>query len=179
MRSSSRFVSGVLAAVSLAGSSAASTLPSIVCSNGPVTEWAPASGGNGHFYQAICGDINWTQANAAAVAAGRHLATITSAEENAFVFSLIDDQVFWKLNGTNYGPWLGGFQPPGSPEPAADWSWVTGEDFGFSGWWAATEPNNNGEEDNLLFYDGTIGAVRSAKWADLPASFTARRYVAE
>ena len=55
--------------------------------------WTLASGGNGHTYRVVAktGLISWDSANAAAQAAGGYLATITSAAENAFVLSLIDD----------------------------------------------------------------------------------------
>ena len=95
-----------------------------VCVNGPVTQWTPESGGNGHFYQAVCAPSTWDEANADAIAMGRHLATVTSEEENDFVFSLIEDESWW-ANGGTYGPWIGGVQDedarsrraggPGSP----------------------------------------------------------------
>ena len=57
--------------------------------------WEISEGGNGHFYEAVLiGEhITWEAAQAAAKSRGenRHLATITSAEENAFVESLISD----------------------------------------------------------------------------------------
>ena len=62
--------------------------------NGPVT-WRVEDGGNGHTYQAVLvpgpEGINWTDANAAAESLGNgwHLATITSQEENDFIFSLV------------------------------------------------------------------------------------------
>ena len=97
------------------------------------------------------------------------------------MFSLIDNQDFWIVNGSNCneGPWLGGFQPPGSAEPSTGWSWVTGEAFSFTAW-DAGEPNNfNGaEEDHLQFYDCTGGAVRSAHWNDRPGRLIAS-YVTE
>ena len=54
-------------------------------------QWA----GNGHFYQvvAVADPITWPEAQAAAAGAGGYLATITSAEENAFVISLAEQNV--------------------------------------------------------------------------------------
>src|SRR5262245_49687858 len=116
---------------------------SIPCANTAVTEWTTAAGGNGHSYQAVCGALTWSQANSAATAAGGHLATIQSSAENDFVFGLVDDAGFWLPveGGFNLGPWLGGFQPPGSAEPNDSWGWVTGETFGFTHW-MSNEPNN-------------------------------------
>ena len=147
-----------------------------VCANGPVTQWTPESGGNGHFYQVICAPSDWATANADAIALGRHLATITSEGENDFVFELIDDENLW-TNGGTFGPWIGGFQPEGSDEPAGGWSWVTGETFAFTAWFDG-QPSNTGTEDRIHFYDDTGGGVRSAQWNDLGGSFS-QAYVTE
>src|SRR5512140_1650056 len=101
-------------------------------------QWSPASGGNGHFYMAvqIPNGIDWYTAESQAVSLGGHLATITSAAENDFVFSMIaTDTRFWVTVGSGTrGPWLGGYQIPGSQEPAAGWAWVTGEPFSYQNW---------------------------------------------
>ena len=56
------------------------------------TRWEPAAGGNGHLYEAVTAGspVSWDTARAAARARGPgwDLATITSAEESAFVKSL-------------------------------------------------------------------------------------------
>ena len=62
---------------------------------------------------------------AEAVKRGGYLATITSAEENAFVFALIrDNPALWahRPSGNSFGPWIGGYQPAGSSEPADGWT---------------------------------------------------------
>lgn len=53
--------------------------------------------GNGHFYDVISvpGTITWEDANAAAIAAGGYLATITSQAENDFVFLLVNNTTYW------------------------------------------------------------------------------------
>lgn len=122
--------------------------------------------GNGHYYEAVSAPlgITWSDAQLAAEAIGGHLATIDSAVENAFVFSLIDDPLFWNSYS---GPWLGGLQPDGSPEPSENWQWVTGEPFGYTNW-SSGQPNNAGEvndEDSLHFW--TISSVRSPQWNDI------------
>jgi len=109
------------------------------------------------------------------VAQGGYLATITSAEENAFVYGLASaNPSFWRLMlwGGDYalGPWLGGVQPPGSTEPAGGWQWVTGEAWSYTDWQPATgEPNNQGDEDRLHLYriNGVIG------WNDVSGSYSA------
>ena len=74
-----------------------------------MTVWPVSAGGNGHWYRVVHvpAGLMWNDANEAARAEGGYLATITSAEENAFVFSLIQDPIYW--NGPR-GPWIGGFQ---------------------------------------------------------------------
>lgn len=73
-----------------------------------------------------------------------HLATITSAAENQFVSSIGDLRLYW----------LGGYQPPGSQEPAGGWTWITGEPFAFNNW-DVTEPNNvDGVEFSIQYWYG-------------------------
>tara|TARA_B100001113_G_scaffold238238_1_gene195860 strand:+ start:15384 stop:17213 length:1830 start_codon:yes stop_codon:yes gene_type:complete len=70
-----------------------------------------------------------------------HLATITSKEEAALIFSLLDGQSYW----------LGGFHNMSNPnymEPSDGWEWVTGENFS-NDFWAEGEPNEAGPEDCL------------------------------
>lgn len=110
---------------------------------------------NGHYYELVDADeFTWAEARADAETrsfAGfqGHLATITSAQEHDFIVNniLIEGDV-----------WIGGFQPPGTAEPAAGFQWVTGEPFSYTNW-ADGEPNNafgDGEEDALILrnFDG-------------------------
>lgn len=142
--------------------------------------WEVGDGGNGHWYEVFTGPeiqpgvprfISWTDANLDAQARGGYLATIMSGAENQFVFSLVDSPIYWKAipNGTNFGPWLGGFQAPDAPDPSSGWSWVTGEPFQYTNWHPG-EPNDlfgNLEEDRLIFFavEETTG-TRSAFWND-------------
>jgi hypothetical protein len=121
--------------------------------------------------------ISWDSANAEAVAAGGYLATITSAEENSFIFALIDDPAYWTQSANDHGPWIGGYQPPGSSEPAGGWTWVTApgalapEAFAFTNW-EAGEPNNLEativgvifNQDRMAFFHSGTG--RAPTWSD-------------
>jgi hypothetical protein len=111
---------------------------------------------------------------------GGHLASITSAAENAFVYSLVSpDPTLWVLEGATgngIGPWLGAFQPPGSPEPGGGYQWVDGEPFVYTNW-APWEPSNGvgspgnaglGIEDRIHFF-GSGGLIGSG-WNDYPAA---------
>lgn len=128
-------------------------------------------GGNGHWYELVFAQgINWFDANAAANASSHmglsgHLATITSAEENAFIFGL----------GVRQSIWLGGFQPASAPEPDGGWEWVTGEAWNYTNW-ANVEPNDLGGEDHLAFDDFTD---RNGTWNDWNGANGASGYVIE
>ncbi|MBN2476641.1 MAG: PEP-CTERM sorting domain-containing protein [Pirellulales bacterium] len=139
--------------------------------------WSLDEGGNDHCYEPIIvsGGITWNAANDAAIAAGGHLATITSAAEMDFVFSLVNSQAYWNHPGpghSNYGPWLGGFQPAGSPEPEGNWQWVTGELFDYTNW-ATDQPNEsqNANEDSIHLWASGGGTPPPPRpvWNDLPA----------
>lgn len=150
------------------------------------SQWTTGSGGNGHFYQPVLapGGIDWATAEANAEAMGGYLATITSANENNFAFSLIsNNSQFWVNFGTDTrGPWLGAYQPPGSPEPAGGWTWVTGEAFSYQNW-AAGEPNNstaadpNGEA--YLQYLGKGNNDPANTWNDMSFNGGVYSYIVE
>lgn len=111
--------------------------------------------GNGHFFEFVANSgITWTNAKAAAEGLNYfglrgYLATITSAEENAFCLS--------KLTGEG---WIGA-----SDETVeGTWRWVTGPESGnllsYTNW-SSSEPNNLGNEDYAHF-------LLNGKWNDYP-----------
>jgi hypothetical protein len=116
--------------------------------------WPVTEGGNGHTYQAIAVPelIPWTSADRAATLAGGYLATVTSQAENDFVYAAGVD-LFVPAMGNLYGPWLGGYQMPGSAEPAGGWVWVTGEPFAYTAWCAGEPSQTAGplNEDRLHY----------------------------
>ena len=71
---------------------------------------------NGHYYENINVSVTWEEAKARCEKKGGHLATITSAEENAWVVKYINP------SDSNYC-WLGGEREAGTDK----WSWITGE----------------------------------------------------
>jgi len=150
---------------------------------GALVQWA----GNGHWYEAVYygtrdSGLGWTVARDAAIARGGYLATLTSAEENSFAFSLVaSDPNFWFTDnyGMHFGPWIGGFQPPTAPEPDGDWRWVTGEPWGYTHW-VAGAPGVHPEHDYLLFkYSGdTLEPTWYDWWGNL-GHWTPRGYLVE
>ena len=145
---------------------------SLICEKASATliQWSTVNGGNGHYYEVVLVPerISWTDAKSEAELKGGYLATIDSVEENTFVFSLVTIPACWTegITGQSLGPWLGGFQPDGSPEPDGNWQWVTGEPFTYTNW-APSEPSNGwGLENYLSFYNGTPNSMAST-WNDL------------
>lgn len=129
---------------------------------------------DGHTYELIIApDISWAAAKAAAeatIVGGKagHLATITSAAENDFLFNLIAPPTLAAFPGKSEA-WIGGWQPAGTT-----WEWVNGEGpIPSSGQstmpyanWHPGEPNNAGGEDHMTLgrYDDTTSSPRT--WND-------------
>ena len=149
---------------------------------GELAQWTTGTGNNGHYYEVVAAPegVNWNDANAAAIEAGGHLATISSAEENALVFSLIDDDPLWQyLFSRSFGPWIGGVQPAESPEPAGNWQWVSGETFLYEAW-GNNEPNNSGAEDRIQFFNDPTPALEPGPlWNDVRSNASALGFVIE
>ncbi len=143
--------------------------------------WQPSAGGNGHYYEAVASPgINWSDANSLATSNGGYLAAITSKEENIFIYCLIKtNAALWiqRPSGNRWGPWIGGFQPPGSAEPGGGWSWVTGEPFAYANWNAGEPSNDHGIEDRIHFWGER--APSGEVWNDKPAGDTVNGFVIE
>lgn len=106
-----------------------------------------------HLYKYVSAPlISWASAVTAAIAAGGHLATIGSEDENDLIFSLVGDKVAW-LGGSDAGH-------------EGQWQWVTGEGFDYTHW-AGGEPNNLLNEDYLATWG-------NHSWNDLADNALAR-----
>lgn len=118
-----------------------------------VTVIAEGTGPNGNTYVvSALPEANWDAAKAdlASGLAGFHLATLTSAEENEYVASLLRE------SGAFGDFWFGAYQAAPKPEtdPAADWRWVTDESWDFTNW-SDGEPNDaGGIEDHASMMGG-------------------------
>jgi WD40 repeat protein len=128
---------------------------------------------NGHWYEVLVRpNISWSAASAEAQARGGHLATLTTAAEHEFVFSHA-----WRTPGALsilrpgqvdqrfVGPWLGGYQIPGSAEPASGWAWVTGEPWSYTNWAGDPQPDNDGGAENFL-HISNLGSDWLGTWND-------------
>ena len=91
-----------------------------------------------------------------------HLATVTSDAENTFISGFLDTESIYK---DTY--FLGGYQTPSTTETdyAADWHWVTGEEWAYTKW-RSGEPNNTysggGSEEHLEIY-----STQGGLWNDV------------
>lgn len=138
--------------------------------------WPP----NGHWYEAVSAPagIDWMTAVAITSAPGQHLAVITDASENAFVFSLINAPLYWQADpsGENVGPWIGAGLIPGGPN-GLNWYWATAEPFLYTAW-ASGQPNGSG--DLGAHFADPAAPTRAATWGDrAAAAVTAPGYVVE
>jgi Lectin C-type domain len=143
--------------------------------------WPIAAGGSGHIYEpvAVPATITWSDASHAALAAGGHLATITSAAENLFVFGLINSPPFWEPIFNYRGPWLGCHQKSGFPEPDGGWTWATGESFTYTNWLPGQPDNGlcgDTTENCIQFFGPDFGPfphnASYARWNDRPDDST-------
>jgi hypothetical protein len=107
-----------------------------------------------------------------------HLATITTAEEDAFLHGL-------RAGVSPPEVWVGGFQdqidliPPCTPEPSCGWTWVNGEgpiDDGYTNWLDA-EPNDNTGEGSENFLGIALGGAFG--WNDEGALGNIGGYIVE
>jgi hypothetical protein len=123
---------------------------------------------NGHYYELVtpaAGAPDWNQAMAAAAAmtfngVAGHLATITSAQENAFIISQ------WPALDAHIG----------GTDAAVEgtFQWITGETWLYTNW-NAGEPNDAGGNEDCLEIFAPVGL-----WNDIPCSgFTNPSYLVE
>lgn len=132
------------AAVTLCAASAAPAQQAV--------QWRVADGGNGHWYRLSSDVCGWSEARNRAERAGGHLATITSAAENAFIVGLGGSRT-----------WIGAYQEPGACEPGC-FSWVTGEPWGYERWMA-------GQPDGFAGSENYVEIRSNTQWNDLNANW--------
>ncbi len=101
----------------------------------------------GHRYQYVRGVASWEEAKAKAEAAGGHLATITSAEEDKWLRETFGAQA--RREGTNFIH-LGGVLE------GTQWKWLTGEPFTYTGWLPG-QPNGSGSTLQYFWNNDALG----------------------
>lgn len=110
----------------------------------------------GHYYYLYDMDniSSWDDAKKYCEEQGGYLATITSAEEDAFLFNYMRSQ--------NCDSAMFGLYDASQGGDSRDWKWVTGEAFSYRNW-EDGEPNNYyGDE----YYGGYYWEFSDGKWND-------------
>lgn len=124
--------------------------------------------GTGHYYEVVVTpNVGWVAARDAAAARGGYLASITSAEENAFVLGLVlDTPDAWYVlqNRRAIGPWLGGYQPSGLRPASEGWTWVSGEPWSYTNW-SAGQPDNDDTGESFVHFSN-LGTMLDGTWND-------------
>ena len=121
--------------------------------------------GNGHYYEYLSPLVSWEEAHI--IAENRsigeqpgYLVTLTSQEENDFVYNMV-------LGGDAPAPagdpWIGGYQNSDHSDPALNWHWVTEEEFEWTNW-APGEPNDYHHLYAEMYLQFSPGA--GGKWND-------------
>lgn len=122
---------------------------------GLVCEWDPkpavpaslipegAAAFNGHYYKIYQQNGNWEDARAYCESLGGHLATITSAEEDAFLYGLKQELGYGNV-------YFGLFR---SDEDQA-WYWVNGEGISYTNWHKGEPNKEGGTEKYGMYYSG-------------------------
>lgn len=142
-------------------------------------QWTVASGGDGNYYEAVVesSPISWLSARDAAESRSfmDHTGVLASAfyqRKDVFIrqLALTTPGAFAIVSGGFSGPWIGGFQLPGSPEPAGGFIWINGDPWSYTNWFHG-EPNNGAgdvphEEAVQLFFQGSMEAS-NVHWNDL------------
>jgi len=113
----------------------------------PKSEVFTAPDGSRHVYQIFKGVHTWREAKVFCEILDGHLATLTTDEENQFVYWFMRDQGF-----------LTAYFGLSDEQRVGNWIWVTGEPFTYTNWHRG-EPSRSGRERyGMYFYkhlDGT------------------------
>lgn len=156
--------------------------------------------GETHYYEVVRVDsmnVSWVQAALLAQAEGGYLASMTSPEENAFVFSLVDDdKYFWEFpddytSNSHYrikiGPFLGGVRVSDTEDSLAGWRWLSGEEWTYSNWAQNlndgiidrdprnnTQPNGKGNQNVMGFGELNVPVQTWGDYWDTVAQYGER-----
>ena len=123
---------------------------------------------NGHYYMLYNDSASYNAAQQKCIERGGHLATLSSAEEDSFVFNYI--------KGKNVSSAYFGLS---DEKKEGTWEWVTGEPVNYTNW-ASGEPNSESSaEDYAMYYykfstgkwnDGRgpeVGSYYICEWDDI------------
>lgn len=115
---------------------------------------------NGHYYKVYHDSMMWSEAKAMCESIGGHLATVSDANEQTFLETLVS------LYPQKENYWLGGFYS----DEIRNWVWVDGSSFVYSNWDVRQPDNNSGDEEFLRMVNQDITysnwSAHMGKWND-------------
>ena len=120
---------------------------------------------NGHTYERIDSSKSWQDAKEFCEESEGYLATVTSNDENDFIYNEL-------ARGVSSSIWLGG-----TDESREDsWRWVNGEEWDFERW-GSGQPNDRFEGQDYLSFNSN----NSRKWDDngLPHNNDRKKFICE
>jgi hypothetical protein len=130
------------------------------------------NGTNGHFYRPISTGVTYTAARSAALTTSfkgqqGYLVTITSADEDAFIFNNVPQGNIWfaLTDEVTEGRWVIDAGPEAGTVIKTSNGQFTGNIVGQYNNWAPGEPNNSGNEDYA------VTKWNGSQWNDLPNGF--------
>lgn len=134
----------------------------------PKSDIFTAPDGSKHVYQMFKGVRTWREAKAFCEILGGHLATMTTAEENQFVYHFMRDSG----HTTAYFGLI-------DPQKDGNWQWVTDEPFAFR-FWHKGEPNG-GKNDKygMYFYKHKDGGWNDAHFEEVASGHPICSYICE
>lgn len=120
---------------------------------------------NGHDYERIDSSLTQRDAKEFCEESEGHLATITSRDENDFIYEELARDISSSI-------WLGGTDE----SREGSWSWVTGEEWDYENW-SSGRPNDAGEGQDYLSFNSS----NSRRWDDngLPRNDDKKRFICE
>jgi len=123
----------------------------------------------GHRYQLVTDKLKWDAAKAKAESMGGHLASITSKEENDWVWG----SIMSKLKKTAADPtgdrcFIGAIQ---RKAPDGPWEWITGEPFSLQSWMGRFPDDKNNS--------AKVATLQSKSWDDVAQNYEALSFLVE
>ena len=109
-------------------------------------------------YKTVIATKAWNEAENDCVNRGAHLASIHSPEEITFV-SMLHDQ------NNPYLSWIGGLR-----DGKGSFKWQDGSTFKYENW-ALGQPDNDGGNEDCIYFFSDPGQVYHEKWNDIECSY--------
>ena len=128
---------------------------------GVPVQWTMACGGNDHFYEVRIESVNWQISRLLSQLRGGMLVSVSDADEQAFLFTLLE-RIDAAFEGQT-GPWMGLYRQSNA------WAWLDDTPLAYLHW-ASGQPQ---------WDDGAATMGTDGWWAWLPLDQVAPAYIVE